>query len=476
MPTTQAAMMTVLTTAHPFEKASNCTTYGQGSQPTLLGVFLGCLTQLLPRSSPWPATHVDTAHMPAYSDDALAPSGRLDPTQKGTFVALAQFVIHAGNHNRHLTPMLLPMTPAPGGQVAVRDLASGALMPGQATAGGVAFILPDLEAGGVSHVEVDRVSAQSAGVQVHDNQGELVFDADGVPITHYHYTGDGLARPYFWPVHGPAGRQVTRAFPMVSDAPGETRDHPHHRSLWVAYGELDGVDAWTESTHTPNHGRTVHEAFDDLESGPVFAGFVERLRWVDSQGWEILTERRTVRVCRLADDARMIDIALHWTFERKDGRGRRYSLGAVHVGDTKEGGLVAVRVATSMDAKELGRIENAWGGVQEAETWGRRAPRCDYSGPVDGATVGIAAFDHPDNLKFPCYWHVRNYGLMGSNPWSGETFTGNPLENGAVTYPAGTTLDFRYRVYLHAGSATEGQVSQRWSDFAFPPVATATGA
>jgi hypothetical protein len=52
-------------------------------------------------------------------------------------------------------------------------------------------------------------------------------------------------------------------------------------------------------------------------------------------------------------------------------------------GDTKEAGLISVRVASSMEGKrEQGLIENAFGGRREPETWGKPSPWCHYSGPV----------------------------------------------------------------------------------------------
>ena len=46
--------------------------------------------------------------------------------------------------------------------------------------------------------------------------------------------------------------------------------------------------------------------------------------------------------------------------------------GEVHFGDTKEAGLISVRVASPMEGKRgQGLIENAFGGHGEAETWGR---------------------------------------------------------------------------------------------------------
>ena len=50
---------------------------------------------------------------------------------------------------------------------------------------------------------------------------------------------------------------------------------------------------------------------------------------------------------------------------------------------------ISVRVTPSMDVKsELGgKIENANGGKNEDETWGKRAAWCDYTGPVNDKTV-----------------------------------------------------------------------------------------
>ena len=71
---------------------------------------------------------------------------------------------------------------------------------------------------------------------------------------------------------------------------------------------------------------------------------------------------------------RLFDIAV--TFRMTEGPITFY--------DTKEGGLVSVRVASSMDVPRTGRIENGYGGINEAETWGKNAPWCDYSGLADG--------------------------------------------------------------------------------------------
>jgi len=143
----------------------------------------------------------------------------------------------------------------------------------------------------------------------------------------------------------------------------------------------------------------------------------------------------------------------------------------VRFGDTKEGGICSVRVAAPMEADRTGKIENAYGGVNEAETWGKRAPWCDYSGIVEGHRVGVAVFDHPGNFRYPTYWHVRNYGLMTANPFGLSHFLAPAEAEGSHVLPKGETLAFRYGVCVHAGDAAEGRVRDRYLDWIYPPSA-----
>ena len=51
-------------------------------------------------------------------------------------------------------------------------------------------------------------------------------------------------RPILWPVNGPAGAAVTRAYPQAEAAPGEASDHPHHQAVWFGHGAVNGHDFW----------------------------------------------------------------------------------------------------------------------------------------------------------------------------------------------------------------------------------------
>ena len=105
-----------------------------------------------------------------------------------------------------------------------------------------------------------------------------------------------------------------------------------------------------------------------------------------------------------------------------------------------------------------------------APAWGKRATWVDYYGPVEGATVGVAMLDHPRNLRHPTWWHVRDYGLFAANPFGIHDFEPQqPAGAGDHALPAGGTLTFRYRVFLHNGTTAEARIADVWTAYAEPP-------
>ncbi len=335
---------------------------------------------------------------------------------------------------------------------------SGAPVPAQIDGDTLAFVVGSLARGETRRLRLTTDSApapREIGFGLMHRPGEaLDFLISGELFTSYHFA-EGLARPFFHPVVGPGERRVARAFPMEKVA-GETSDHPHHRGFWVAHGEVNGVDCWSE---VQGHGTIAHRDFESLTSGPAFARAVERLEWLSADGHRVLSERRTIAVYNLPSASRMFDLDVELTA----------SDGPVVFGDTKEAGLVSVRVATTMDGNKGGLIENGAAGVREAATWGREAPWCHYSGPVSGETLGIGLIDHPSNPRYPTNWHVRDYGLMTANPFGLHDFFPGSGKDGSLRLDTGETATFRYRVFIHAGDAAAGQMDERHADFAAPP-------
>ncbi|MEX0586584.1 MAG: PmoA family protein, partial [Pirellulales bacterium] len=253
-------------------------------------------------------------------------------------------------------------------------------------------------------------------------------------------------------VFGRTGKPMTRAYPMNTSPPEyEKRDHPHHRSLWITHGEVNGVDFWSEGGKS---GSIVHTGFDRVESGRE-AVVVARADWVSRDAKRICQDERTLRFG--ADDgSRWIDFDVVI----------RASDGPLTFGDTKEGSF-GVRVSETMkvEAKLGGKIVNSEGKIDGA-AWGQPAAWVDYHGPVEGEHLGVAILNHPSSFRYPTTWHVRTYGLFAANPFGLRDFSGGKSASGAHTLEAGKTLALRHRVLLHKGDEKEGRIADAFTAYA----------
>jgi len=368
--------------------------------------------------------------------------------------------VNAGPHARRHTPMLVALPGLAPGSPASLVTPQGERLPAQviSCAGqpSLAFILPPLPAGATLALRlVAEETPAGPGVELAQAGPEsLEVKVGGELFTAYHY-GRKWAKPNFYPLRV-AGAQVTRSYPIAEGPEGETRDHVHHISLWVAHGDLNGVDVWSEGK---GHGTAAHRRFDEISSGPVLGGFASSNDWLSAEGKRVISERRWVTFWQQPDCGRLLDVSVE--FEATEGK--------VKFGDTKEGGIISVRLATSMDGDHGGIIRNSYGAVTERETWGKRAEWVDYCGPIAGQTYGVTIYDHPTSFRYPTYWHVRDYGLFTANPFGLSHFYSNPDLDGSHLVPAGGKLCFRYRLYFHPGDSVEAEVAERYHDFLNPP-------
>lgn len=324
----------------------------------------------------------------------------------------------------------------------------------------LSWIIDDLAADATADYEVTFGGGGGEGVQLDEKKDEVEVTIGGDHFTSYCY-GKDLARPHLHPIIGPHGDPVTR--PLAVE--GDDKDHPHHRSVWISHGVVNGWNNWSEGE---GHAWTRWQEFESLESGPVYGRIVALSDWTGSDDYRgeqksnvIMHERAEWTFYNTLSDVRIFDLAVTLTAPDID----------TLMGDTKEGGLASLRVAESMEVRsgQGGVITNGYGGVNEDETWGKRAPWCHYSGPVNGNRVGIAIMDHPESFRYPTWWHVRNYGLMTANPFGWSHFYGDDSRRGHHTLEANHSLTGRYRYYIHAGSAADGNVGEAYHDFANPP-------
>jgi hypothetical protein len=264
------------------------------------------------------------------------------------------------------------------------------------------------------------------------------------------YLVDTGAKPILWPIRGPGGVEMTRAYPM-REAAGEKQDHIHQRSFWFTHGSVNGVDFWSEQGE---HGSIAHRDFESLTATDDCAVLVTRNDWLGPHGKRICDDRRMLTF-HMHGETRVIDFDI--TIYASDG--------AVTFGDTKEGSF-GIRVPTVLDVdNELGgRIVTSEGQADEA-AWGKPARWVDYHGPLAGDTMGIAILNHPTSFRYPTHWHVRTYGLFAANPFGLHDFEGGEDGRGAHTIDSGDSISLRYRVLFHRGNEKQADIESEFSTY-----------
>jgi len=291
-----------------------------------------------------------------------------------------------------------------------------------------------------------RPIISGSGVKITELVDKVRVEINGQIFTEYNFKDTPF--PYFYPVIGPTGINITRHWPM-KEVQGEVRDHPHHRSLWFTHGAVNGLDFWQGGKD-----KVVHDKFLELSSSSQAGIIKSQNKWVARDGKIVCTDSRTYKFYSRTD-CRMMDfeITVH------------ASQGDVVFGDTKEGSM-AIRVAATMQADKVGKghiVDSE--GHRDGDAWGKRAAWCDYYGPLDGQVVGVAIFDHPQNPRHPTWWHVRTYGLFAANPFGVHDFEKKPAGTGDLTIKSGESVTFRYRFYFHKGDYQQAKLAELYREY-----------
>lgn len=311
--------------------------------------------------------------------------------------------------------------------------------------------------------EAQQASAQTSDVKLTDKDGRILVEVGGKPFTEYRYTKEkGLpwARPYFYPVKAADGVEITS-----DQSRTNPKEHPHHRSLYVAQGAVNGVDHWAHP-NKPEKGQKPEDVRQPEQKHVKFekvAGdtIVEQLAWEDKEGKPMLAETRTWRFFAYPDGSRGIDQTS--VFSAIDG--------PVTFGETKEGGLAAIRLNKPISDTSVITLAGGTASKErktEKDVWGKQAAWCDLSGKIDGKWYGAAILDHPSNPRHPSNWHVRHYGLMGANVFGLHDFDKKKYEKGAGDFKVepGKPVTFKYRYVIHTGDAESAKLDEKFAEFA----------
>jgi hypothetical protein len=307
------------------------------------------------------------------------------------------------------------------------------------------------------------VSRAADDVKLTDDGKKVSVEIGGKPFTEYRYTAEKdlpWAKPYFYPVKASDGVEVTS-----DQARFNPKEHPHHRSLWVAQGAVNGLDHWAHAKAGATQPEQRHVKFEKVEGDSI----VEDLTWDGPDGKPMMTEKRAWKFIAFPDGARGVDLTSVFT----------PTTGPVVFGDTKEAGLCSVRTVkaisdtcTITQSTGVTSTKNADKAKKEAGdenlVWGKKADWCDISGKIDGKDYGACVFDHPSNPRHPTNWHVRRYGLLSPNPFGLHDFEPKTTEKGAGDFKMepGKPVTFKYRVIIHTGNAEAAKLKEKYAEYA----------
>jgi hypothetical protein len=278
-------------------------------------------------------------------------------------------------------------------------------------------------------------------VQVIPQIGRASLAIDGVERLGYEF-GDGTARPFLFPLIGPAGAGLTRL------GHPNPIGHEHHKSIWFGHASVGGVNFWEERPNTDI--RIRQRSIRLYQDGDAWGGLVADLDWW-AHGRAIIRQELAVVIESRRDNQFTVD--LQTRFDSPDGN-------PVELGKTNFG-FLGVRVAKTISERfGGGRLSDANGSTGEAAIFGKPARWVDYSGPsAPGKVEGICVMDHPSNPHHPTPWHVRADG------WIGASFNRESPHGVARDHP----LTLRYRLLVHSGPAVAESLHSAWEFYAQTP-------
>jgi hypothetical protein len=262
---------------------------------------------------------------------------------------------------------------------------------------------------------------------------------DSQRIAEYRHGNPETPRPYFSNIHSLDGKRLTRSFPPVAGV--DPTDHDKlHPGVWLAFGNLNGVDFWR------NKGKVTHVRY-----------IVEPT--ISNQGITFSTEENYVapsgqNVCRAINEYRVdrLSLAPHQAFVLKWKTQLKSDTTELTFGDQHEMGL-GFRVATPISVKHgRGTISSNHGGKNEKGNWGRVGSWWDYSATNDNQRLGILAIAATNPR--PIWVHARDYGFIALNPTGVPDRPEDSLPAKPFHVPKGEAVEFSFALVFYSTDAS----------------------
>jgi len=282
------------------------------------------------------------------------------------------------------------------------------------------------------------MAAVAAGFELDRRDDRLRIVDDTGRIAAVFKFGDPLVgRPSIRDLHTPGGVMITRPCPI---RPGiDADDHATlHPGVMLCFSDLSGADPWRHKTAVRFVGFV-----DEPETN---AGAVRFTFAADYLAEPADFPTATV-VCHEESTVTIADRSVAGMEVRVVTWNARLTAAEkpVTFADVEEMGF-GIRLVKELSPKWGGRYLAAHGGQDEKDIFGTQADWCDAAGEVAGKRVGVTLVDRGDDAR-RSFLHARDYGWLLANAFGRRSYTKG--ESGAVTIPAGGTLDLQYALVLH---------------------------
>lgn len=306
---------------------------------------------------------------------------------------------------------------------------------------------PSCRAAGVALaiVAVIGVTTRCTPLANQEGHGRLRWDSrpdesialmkDERTLWRFHY-GAGENQPFFHPLALPEGPVLTWNRPP---------DHVWHHGLWFCWKYINGVNYWEHQNDAAKPAGRTSWANVKVDPADDFSARISLdLSYHPAGGDVVLGERRTIAISSPdAQESYRIDWSSVFT-----SRADRVVLDRTPLpgepGGRAWGGYAGLSVRlVNLDDRRLVAVD----GPVEFNAQNRhrsKTPAMDYSGVIDGATVGIAVCGHPDNLNTPSPWYAIRSPAM-------TFFTPAVLCYGRHEMRRADSFSLRYRVVVHRG-------------------------
>jgi hypothetical protein len=241
---------------------------------------------------------------------------------------------------------------------------------------------------------------------------------------------DPQLRPYLHPLRDPSGRVV-----LTEDRPA---DHPWQHGIFTGFHRVNGFNYWKE-----DEGRQRFVRLLDSRETPARVSWCALVEYIAPDGATILEEEDAIAFhAPESAEAYIIDFDLLLR-----AKGRDVAFGKFFVGG------LSVRMPWDKSNPRHTHLNSE--GLRNRACEQQRAAWCNVERPFDGATYGIAVFDHPSNPNHPPGWRADEQGLINPNisflaDWS---------------LPAKQQRLYRYRLVIYRGPATREQLQARFQTF-----------